>query len=115
MAVPLTLTLAFVLAALLWNFGHLSITRYLMAASIILGCITLPSELYVNEYFTSAGCEGRWLTGLSCPNWSIWITLATWHDVSGLLFILYLIGVFPFVWVALLVAEVVASLHRRKA
>lgn len=107
MSVSLISATAFVLAALVWYLGRMPITRWVMAGSIIAGCITLPSEFYVNSYLASEGCVGNWMKGLNCPDWSVFITLANAHQMSGMIFFLYLMLVFPIIWALLVFSEIV--------
>jgi hypothetical protein len=105
---------ALLLAFLGWYFGKLRAVRMVMAGSIILGSVTLPSELYVNRYLNSLGCEGNWMKGLSCPEWSVLINLAIWHHGSALLFFTYLMVIFPFVCFASAFAETIFRIRKAR-
>lgn len=103
----MVLVLAIVFATAGWFFSRLVLVRCLMVANILLTCLAATTELYVNDFLIAQGCNGHWMKGLSCPEWSILLRIVVSHDIFASIFILYLMYVFPSVWIGSAITEIV--------
>ncbi len=111
MQIHLVLAVILTLAFLALFLGKSTFTRWVMAASILLAILTLPSELYVDSYLDSVGCTGNWLEGFNCPTWTVFTKAVIVHQISGLFFSAYLLFVFPFLWLISAIIEYLMHLR----
>ena len=84
--------------------------NWFVALTVLALAMTYPSEWWANDHLRAANCNGNWLKGLSCPEWTTMIDVAVFHQQALFVVILFANSLYQIV---LALAMVVAFFRRR--
>lgn len=107
------------LAPLLSIFGAMffrrPIGKWALRVNAILFLLADSSQLWTSWWRTQSGCTYSKGFGWRCPEPNFLIELANWHDFAFFLASGYAATVFPLVFIALLIGEIVEARLKDRA